>query len=301
MQNVISKNLVNLLLFSFLSFLAIWFIPRIDKALFPGSKVPGVITILGVGLVITLFVTAILYFAIKNSLNIPGQFLLFAVLYNALVVIVKFSLAPFSLYVANQSGLSIIFLPSANPLLLSLITAVVFLLYFVVFWFIYFLFQRKLKRELLATDSQATLAPKHKGHKVLVIIGLALLVGIIIGAGGAAIFLLPLLYFTGARFSVLEFSVLGSQYLGSAVLEYFGYVFSTWVSLFMALALVGAIFFVTAAFKTAKEQALALRDVSVLVSFFWIGAAFLFIYHALWVVYLLILLTLWPLRVIAPK
>jgi len=134
-----------------------------------------------------------------------------------------------------------------------------------------------------------------------VIIGLALLVGIIIGAGGAAIFLLPLLYFTGARFSVLEFSVLGSQYLGSAVLEYFGYVFSTWVSLFMALALVGAIFFVTAAFKTAKEQALALRDVSVLVSFFWIGAAFLFIYHALWVVYLLILLTLWPLRVIAPK
>ena len=289
MQNIISKNLINLLLFSFLSFLAIWFIPRIDKVLFPASEVPGVITILGVGLVITFFVIAILYFAVKNSLNIPGQFLLFAVLYNALVVIVKFSLAPYSLYVANQSrtfeALFSAFTGGggADPLILSIMTALVFLLYFVVFWFIYFLFKRKLKLELLATDSQATLAPKHKGHKVLVIIGLALLVGIIILAGGGAIFMFPLFF------------------AGFPALQYLGYVFSTWVSLFMALALVGAIYFVTGAFKTAKEQALALRDVSVLVSFFWIGAAFLFIYHALWVVYLLILTALWPLRVVVPK
>jgi hypothetical protein len=239
-----------------------------------------------------------LYFAIKNSLNIPGQFLLFAVLYNALVVIVKFSLAPHSLYVANQSRVFEAFFSfftgggGVNPVILSITTALVFLLYFVVFWFIYFLFKRELKRELLATDSQATLAPKHKGHKVLVIIGLALLVGIIILAGGGAIFMFPL-FFVGSPALRL--------FVVSPALEYLGYVFSTWVSLFMALALVGAIYFVTGAFKTAKEQALALRDVSVLVSFFWIGAAFLFIYHALWVVYLLILTALWPLRVVVPK
>jgi hypothetical protein len=159
----------------------------------------------------------------------------------------------------------------------------IFLLYFVVFWFIYFIFKRKLKRELPATDSQAILIPKPKGYKIFVIIGLALLVGIIILAGGSAIFLFPL-FFTGLP-----------------SLEYLNYVFATWVSLFVALALVGAIYFVTSAFKTAKEQALALRDVSVLVSFFWIGVTFLFIYHALWVVYLLILTTLWPLRVTVPK
>lgn len=289
MQNIISKNITSLVLFSFLSFLAIWFIPRIDKALFPGSEVPGVVTILGVGLAITLFVVAILYFAIKNSLNIPGQFLLFAVLYNVLVVIVKFSLAPYSLYVANQSRTFNSFFSAfegsggANPLILSAMTALVFLLYFVVFLGIYLYFKRKLSRELRATDPQAILAPKHKGHKVLVVIGLALLVGIIILAGGSAIFMFPLFF------------------AGFPALEYLGYVFSTWVSLFMALALIGAIYFVTGAFKSAREQALVLRDVSVLVSFFWIGAAFLFIYHALWVVYLLVLTALWPLRVVVPK
>jgi hypothetical protein len=37
------------------------------------------------------------------------------------------------------------------------------------------------------------------------------------------------------------------------------------------------------------------------VSVFWVGLAFLALYHALWVIYVLALTTIWPLKVITPK
>jgi hypothetical protein len=51
-------------------------------------------------------------------------------------------------------------------------------------------------------------------------------------------------------------------------LEYAGNIFLTLYSTLIALALVGAVYFATKAFQTAKEQAVVLRDISVLVSFF---------------------------------
>jgi hypothetical protein len=36
-------------------------------------------------------------------------------------------------------------------------------------------------------------------------------------------------------------------------------------------------------------------------SFFWIGLYFLALYHVLWVVYVLVLTSTWPLKVVTPK
>jgi hypothetical protein len=37
------------------------------------------------------------------------------------------------------------------------------------------------------------------------------------------------------------------------------------------------------------------------VAFFWVGLAFLAIYHVVWVIYIVALTALWPLRVVVPK
>jgi hypothetical protein len=55
------------------------------------------------------------------------------------------------------------------------------------------------------------------------------------------------------------------------------------------------------AFRSAAERAQILGDAAVFVSFFWVGLAFLALYHALWVVYILVLTSIWPLKVVSAK
>ena len=280
MQNIFSRGIVaKLIVFCLLSVLAILIIPRIDKALFPLSKGPGSITVLGVGLVMTLFTATVIYFGVNTLLSLPKKFLLFTTLYNALIIAVKFTISPLSVYQANQVK-TFSFQINQNPFTLAVIAAAIFLLYFIVFSGIYLYFKGKVKRAI----SQETNVPveKTKGHKALVFWGMALLVGVIVLAGGGTIFAFPLIF---SMFS----------------LEYLSFVFSTVFGAVIALALIGATYFVGMAFSSVADQAIAMRDITLLISFFWIGAAFLLIYHALWVVYLLILTALWPLRVVVPK
>ena len=129
MQNIFSKNIgVKLTLFCLLSILAIWVIPKLD----PSTEGPGSITVLGVGLVMTLFTAGVIYFGANTSLNLPKKFFLFAFLYNALIIAVKFTISPLSVYQANQLK-TFDFQINENPLMLAIIAAVIFLLYFIVF------------------------------------------------------------------------------------------------------------------------------------------------------------------------
>lgn len=83
--------------------------------------------------------------------------------------------------------------------------------------------------------------------------------------------------------------------------EYIGFVLSSGVSLLVALALAGAISLATITLRSSAEQALLVGDAALLVSVFWLGLGFLALYHALWVVYVLVLTSIWPLKVITPK
>lgn len=282
MQNIFSKGIgIKLVLFFLLSILAIWFIPKLD----PSIDGPGSITVLGVGLVMTLFTAGVIYFGVNTSLNLPKKFLLFTFLYNALIVVVKFTISPLSVYQTNQFE-AFSFRINENPLVLAVIAAVIFLLYFIVFSGIYLYFKRKVKKSIPQDAIPVVPVEKTRGHKFLVTWGIILLVGIIIIVSGGSVFFYPLFL---------------SVFLSTFSLEYLSFVFSTIFGVLTALALLGAIYFVRGAFSSAADQAIVMRDITILASFFWVGASFLFIYHALWVVYLLILTALWPLRVVIPK
>jgi hypothetical protein len=54
-------------------------------------------------------------------------------------------------------------------------------------------------------------------------------------------------------------------------------------------------------FQDAGRRERVLGEATLMVSVFWLGLAFLALYHVLWVVYILILATLWPLKVVTPK
>lgn len=86
-----------------------------------------------------------------------------------------------------------------------------------------------------------------------------------------------------------------------AGLDYLGYLFSSGLSLLIALALVAATALASAAFQSVSEHAAVVRDAALLSGFFWAAVSLLAVYHVLWVVYILVLTTIWPLRVVVPK
>jgi len=67
------------------------------------------------------------------------------------------------------------------------------------------------------------------------------------------------------------------------------------VSLFVAATLVAA------AFRDTARQARSLGVASVYVSVVWVAVAFLLVFHVLWVVFLLAVVAVWPLRTVTPK
>jgi hypothetical protein len=78
-------------------------------------------------------------------------------------------------------------------------------------------------------------------------------------------------------------------------------VFSSALSLAIAVTLAFASALVLLGFRSVSEGRRAVVDASVLLNLFWVGLAFLGLYHVLWVVYLLVLTSIWPLKVIVPK
>ena len=121
--------------------------------------------------------------------------------------------------------------------------------------------------------------PRFVGGRGLVI-GIVVLVLLGIGSGGAILILL--------------LPVFGG-------LDYLDFVFSSGVSLLVALALAGATALAALAFDASSKRAHALGDATMYMSFFWVGLYFLALYHVLWVVYVLVLTSIWPLKVVTPK
>ncbi len=87
----------------------------------------------------------------------------------------------------------------------------------------------------------------------------------------------------------------------SSGVQYLEFVFTSAASLVIALALAGATALANMAFRDVVERAALVGDVALVVSFFWVGLAFLALYHVLWVVYVLVLTSIWPLKVVVPK
>ena len=89
-------------------------------------------------------------------------------------------------------------------------------------------------------------------------------------------------------------------YVGLPTLSYLVYIFSTFgVVIMLALGL--AAFLAYRTFEEVEKRAVRLGDATLLASFFWLGLALIVLYHVMWVVFLLTLVSIWPFRTYTPK
>ena len=218
--------------------------------------------------------TVALYVGLRTDLRLPVRIALYAVGWNALAALVKFALGPHGMYEVNQTVPFDTIAPD-DTLTALMTTALVFALYAGAFWVIYRFVRRSLVQELPRDPNTRW----RKRHPIL----LWVIVEVV---------LLASLWTGGVIFPLIALSA-GSQYVE--------FVFSSSVSLLVALALAGATALAALALRDVRDRAALLGDATVLVTFFWVGLAFLALYHVLWVVYVLALTATWPLRVVVPK
>jgi hypothetical protein len=89
-------------------------------------------------------------------------------------------------------------------------------------------------------------------------------------------------------------------FVGLPTLSYLTYVFSTFgTAITLALVLAAVLAYKT--FDEVQKQAVNLGDATLLANFFWLGLALILLYHAMWAVFLLTLVSIWPFRTYTPK
>lgn len=228
--------------------------------------------LLETAVIVSVICAAALFWGIRSDLGLPAKVAVYAVLFNTLVIVVKLTLGPHGFYEVNQirnleSGFEI-----DDSLAGVSAATLIFVLYAGVYAFLYRFFRSRI--EHLAFADPVPRMPR------ALLIGVVVLVLLGVGSGGAIlILLLPL--FGG--------------------IDYLDFVFSSGVSLLVALSLAGATALAALAFDATSKRAHAVGDATMYMSFFWVGLYFLALYHVLWVVYVLILTSIWPLKVVTPK
>jgi hypothetical protein len=109
---------------------------------------------------------------------------------------------------------------------------------------------------------------------------------------------------TGAGVSLIAAGI-GAMVLGAIVtaapLNYVQAALTGVGATSLAVVLLVAAGLVAASFSDAARQARAVGTTSVYVSMLWVAVAFILVFQVLWVVFLLAILALWPLRTVTPK
>jgi hypothetical protein len=272
-----------------LSILAISLIPKLDTS----KDMPGIITLLGVGLVIILLTSWFIYFGIRSTLSLSKQIVLYTLIYNILVIIVKFILVPLNVWTINKKieftffGEEVFFY-----LYIPLIGLITFILYFLVFKFIYEKFKSRITEESILGIELEQKEKQQKHNQTRLKILLSILLFLIINLILILVFNLNyILLFLFCLLPVINYIC------AMGVLEYFTLLITpTFYSFLIAICLVTAIYFANKAFKSLTDQTSVIRDSTILASFFWIGVILLGVYHFIWVVYFLVLLSTWPIK-----
>jgi hypothetical protein len=252
---------------------AAWGSPLLDHALNPTSTRPGVISFLGVGLSVLALTVVLLQFGLRGVLPKGAVFAAAAIGYNALLIAVKFGMGPIAIYAQNDyykanalpagstgvdPGFQVLTIPLAYPFL----AAVMAILYGGAFFILYLIFNSRLRRRLgMRVPLERRIVQLFVVMFVLGVVGGITIIGL---------------------FGFLEYA--------------FSIVYASVVGVLIALALVLAIALCSIAFREASEQAALTRNVTLLTTFAWVGLAFIAAYHILWVVFLLTLVSLWPLK-----
>jgi hypothetical protein len=87
----------------------------------------------------------------------------------------------------------------------------------------------------------------------------------------------------------------------TAPVQHLAFVFSSGAGVLMGVALAGAATLIGSVFRALGRRPELVADVGAVVTLFWLGLGFLALYHVLWIVYVLVLGSIWPLRTVVPK
>ena len=243
--------------------------PLIDRLANPGARQPGVITYLGVGLAVVMLTAVLLFAGLREVLPRSGVFAAAFLSYNALLITVKFVVAPVSLYrIAGDQGLSVLGSDAGGfgYIGFPLVTAMTAAAYGTAFFLLSLYYRSRLRT--------------HLGIPVRFETGF---VGLYL-----AMFLL------GVAAAISLGWLAGLDYLVALL-------YASALALLLAFALVGALVLCGVAFNEATVQAALLRNVTLFSSFTWIGLAFIAAYHVLWLVFVLVIITIWPLKSLSVK
>lgn len=236
--------------------------------LFPRSDgdAPPLASLALIGAVVTGVTTAALYAIVRRDLLLGRRLAISFALAFVLVGLVKFVLAPFGLYEVNAvRALDAVVGTVGDAGGAILTAAIVFGLYALVYTITYRLAHPR-------GGEPAALS----GRTVLVVL-----------------LALGLLVVSGVGFVALVFLTAPRQYLE--------FVFSSGAGLLVAVALIGAATVIGSVFRALGRRPDLVTDLGAIVTLFWLGLGFLALYHVLWIVYVLVLGSIWPLRTVVPK
>ncbi|HEX2241607.1 MAG TPA: hypothetical protein VHJ82_10780 [Actinomycetota bacterium] len=236
---------------------------------------PPVALLLPIGLLLITAASTAVYLAVSRDLGFPAMVAWYAVGFHALVILVKFVLGPFGLYEVNQTvDFEAVFGQLSNPAGAIMAAGTVLALYVVVYLIVYRLTTDRPEGRRRWRDK----IPRRR-RTILLIVGGAILVAATSGAG----------------------IVLSMILIASSGLEYMEFVFSSSASALIAIFLAGASVLVGLHFREASAQRRLVADAAGLAGLLWLGLCFIALYHVLWVVYVLVLTSIWPLRTVVPK
>ena len=245
-------------------------------ALFPrsGGDSPPLASLALVGAIVAAVTTFALYAIVRRDLGLPSRIGASLAIAFALIAIVKFVLAPAGLYEVNAvRALDDLFGSVADPMGVVFTAVAVFGLYALGYWIA---FRRGYDDPLPGRRRKRDRTPRRVSLLVIVLIVAA----IVITGGG--VLLLGMLVLTAPR-------------------QYLEFVFSSWAGLGVALALVPAAALILKVFRLFDERPELVAQVGAVITLFWLGLGFLALYHVLWIVYVLVLGSIWPLRTVTPK
>jgi hypothetical protein len=153
-------------------------------------------------------------------------------------------------------------------------------LYVGVFRVMYVVFQRRFRSRAGVTDTRAGRRRAWVGRRrrpILIAFAVAIVVFL-----ASFLWVMPVLF------------------VGMPTLSYLIYVFSTFGAAIL-LALILAAILAYRTFVRVEDRAVHLKDATLLANFFWLGLTLIVLYHVMWVVFLLTLVSIWPFRTYTPK
>ena len=245
-------------------------------ALFPrsGGDAPPLASLALIGAVITGVTTSALYAIVRRDLRVPGRVAWSLAVAFGLIALVKFVMAPFGLYKVNaERPLSDQFGTVADPTGAVITAAAVFGLYLLGYAIIYWLGGDN--PPIRRRNPDRAPAPVRKRRRLLLVL---LVAGLIVVSGLWIVVVLVL----------------------TVPWQYLDFVFSSGVGLLVAAALAVAATLIGSAFRTLGDLRTPV-EYGTIVTLFWLGVGFLALFHVLWIVYVLVLGSIWPLKTVVPK